>query len=93
MKVRLTKLSNRNGPTWRDTGDLQVGYTFSGRLVGDLVKGQPITVDRRAVIKHALNGIFTSSPIEEKHRDGGSLYVTTSNSVWKIDEVGDDTQP
>lgn len=65
---------------------LPVDYWLEGDLIGEIREGFPIVIERHSRNGVAKLGLFSSSPVRSLVKKDGTLYATTDNSIYKIEQ-------
>lgn len=64
-----------------------VEYWVVGNLVYPIEIGKSVIIDRHVRNGVEVRGVMSTSPVVQIEHDGDVTYITTANSVYKIEDV------
>jgi hypothetical protein len=67
-----------------------VDYYVVGNVIGEIVVGRPVMIDRWNRNGVVTRGAMTTSPVTTIEKNSDSVYITTANSLYKLEEVSDE---
>lgn len=67
-----------------------VDYWVIGELMGSIEVGKAIMIDRHNRNGVEVRGVMYTSVVEKIENDGDVKYITTANSLYKLEYVNDE---